>query len=119
MRRSLLVTGVVATVTLLFACRDDDDATVESVDPAASAYCDLVEESVEIQNEVGPDGATPEQQQEMLDIAMRLQDEAPTDLQDANVAVAQIPPDATGQERADAIRAYSEALNEWTKANCA
>ena len=59
-----------------------------------------------------------QQQQEMLDIAMRLQDEAPTDLQDANVAVAQIPPDATGQERADAIRAYSEALNEWTKANC-
>lgn len=116
MHRSLLATGVLATVTMLSACGNaDGDATEKPVAPAATAYCDLVEESVEIQNEVGPDGPTPAQQQEMLDIAMRLQDEAPADLRDAN----QLPADATAQERADAIRAYSDALNEWTKANCA
>lgn len=110
---------VLIAVAMLGACSDSDrGATDEVADPASAAYCDLVRESVEIQIEVGPDGPTPEQNQQMARLAVRLRDEAPPSLQDAYEASDQLSEDASAAERIAAFRAYNEALDEWTKANC-
>ena len=119
MHGSLLATLVLTAMTVLAACGDDDGGAPEqSGDPATAAYCDLVEESVEVQNEVGPDGPTPEQRSQMLDVAMRLKDDVPEDLQPAYDAVEKMPADASGPERIEVMRAFSEAVDEWTSANC-
>jgi hypothetical protein len=126
MRHTVVAPLALAALTALTACGDDADgggaegpAVTGSRDPSAAAYCDLVEESVKVQSEIGPDGPTPEQNQKMAHLAVRLSNEAPADLRDAYDASEQLGEDASTEERAEAIRAYNEALNEWTKANCA
>ena len=108
-----------ALVMAAAACSGDAEPEAANVDADAdAAYCDLLEQSVELQVNAGADGPSPEQEAEMIALAQQLRDEAPADIAEAYEVIDDLKPTASGDERIDAMRAYSERVNDWMNTHC-